>query len=119
MGEKAMAPNGFEIVNALVTDIMADPKVLAAMNEINAARRTREAAMEKGEADKILLTKSAEADAEAKRLSGVGVASMRAAIAKGFSDSMDAMKESGMSSEQAMHMMVMTQYLDTLKDFSS
>eukprot|EP00441_Pelagodinium_beii_P034211 CAMPEP_0197650330 /NCGR_PEP_ID=MMETSP1338-20131121/30877_1 /TAXON_ID=43686 ORGANISM="Pelagodinium beii, Strain RCC1491" /NCGR_SAMPLE_ID=MMETSP1338 /ASSEMBLY_ACC=CAM_ASM_000754 /LENGTH=294 /DNA_ID=CAMNT_0043224713 /DNA_START=48 /DNA_END=932 /DNA_ORIENTATION=+ len=114
----AMAPHGFEVVNVLMTDIMADPNVLKSMNEINAARRQREAAMERGEADKILKIKSGEAEAEAKRLSGVGVANMRAAIAQGFGDSMKFMTETGMSEEQAMHMMIMTQYLDTLKEFS-
>jgi len=114
----AMSPHGYDIVNVLVTDIMADPGVLKSMNEINAARRQRDAAVERGEADKILKIKAGEAEAEAKRLSGVGVANMRAAIAQGFSDSMKFMTKSGMSEEQAMHMMIMTQYLDTLKDFS-
>eukprot|EP00441_Pelagodinium_beii_P017286 CAMPEP_0197661868 /NCGR_PEP_ID=MMETSP1338-20131121/51719_1 /TAXON_ID=43686 ORGANISM="Pelagodinium beii, Strain RCC1491" /NCGR_SAMPLE_ID=MMETSP1338 /ASSEMBLY_ACC=CAM_ASM_000754 /LENGTH=309 /DNA_ID=CAMNT_0043239513 /DNA_START=34 /DNA_END=963 /DNA_ORIENTATION=+ len=114
----AMAAHGFEIIQVLMTDIMADPSVLKSMNEINAARRQRDAAMERGEADKILKIKAGEAEAEAKRLSGVGVANMRAAIAQGFSDSMQFMTKTGMSEEQAMHMMIMTQYLDTLKEFS-
>ena len=44
---------------------------------------------------------------------------MRAAMAQGFQDSMKFMKESGMSEKEAMHMMIMTQYLDTLKEFAS
>jgi len=115
---EAMAPHGYEVVNVLMTDIMADPSVLKSMNEINAARRQRDAAIERGEADKILKIKAGEAEAEAKRLSGVGVANMRAAIAQGFSDSMTFMTKTGMNEEQAMHMMIMTQYLDTLKDFA-
>lgn len=115
---EAMAPYGYEVLNVLMTDIMADPSVLKSMNEINAARRQRDAAIERGEADKILKIKAGEAEAEAKRLSGVGVANMRAAIAQGFSDSMNFMTKTGMSEEQAMHMMIMTQYLDTLKEFS-
>mmetsp|Transcript_51788 Transcript_51788/g.93000 ORF Transcript_51788/g.93000 Transcript_51788/m.93000 type:complete len:299 (-) Transcript_51788:221-1117(-) len=115
---QAMAPHGHEIINVLMTDITADPNVLKSMNEINAARRQREAALERGEADKILKIKAAEAEAEAKRLSGVGVAHMRAAIAQGFGDSMKFMTQTGMSEDQAMHMMIMTQYLDTLKDFA-
>jgi hypothetical protein len=39
-------------------------------NRINAAKRDREAAVEKAEADKILAVKAAEAEAEAKHLSG-------------------------------------------------
>ena len=40
------------------------------MNEINTQRRQRVAAQEKAEADKILKVKAAEADMEAKHLSG-------------------------------------------------
>lgn len=89
-----------------------------AMNEINASRRQREAAFERGEAEKLLKIKASEADAEAKRLAGVGMANMRAAMAQGFQDSMKFMKDSGMSEKEAMHMMIMTQYLDTLKEFA-
>lgn len=51
---------------AKVTDIEPDPKVRAAMNEINAAQRMREAAIQKAEADKVMVVKRAEASAEAK-----------------------------------------------------
>lgn len=113
-----MSQHGFNIINVLVTDLAPDPSVLSAMNEINAARRQREAAVEQGEAQKLLQVKSAEADAEAKHLSGVGVARMRKAIAEGFRDSMTSMSGGGLSPQEAMHMMVTTQYLDTLKDFA-
>lgn len=46
------------------------------------------------------------------------MANMRAAMAQGFQDSMKFMKDSGMSEKEAMHMMIMTQYLDTLKEFA-
>ncbi|CAE7819372.1 HIR1 [Symbiodinium microadriaticum] len=116
---KAMGQYGYEILNVLITDIRPEKSVLDAMNEINASRRRREAAFEKGEADKLLKIKASEADAEAKRLAGVGMANMRAAMAQGFQDSMKFMKESGMNEKEAMHMMIMTQYLDTLKEFAS
>ena len=32
---------------------------------------------------------------------------------------MDFMKQSGMSEQEGMHMMIMTQYLDTLKEFAA
>jgi len=115
----AMGKYGFDILNVLITDIRPERSVMDAMNEINASRRQREAAFEKGEADKMLKIKASEADAEAKRLAGVGMANMRSAMAQGFQDSMKFMKESGMSEKEAMHMMIMTQYLDTLKEFSS
>jgi hypothetical protein len=50
------------------------------MNEINAARRLKEAASHKAEADKTRQVKGAEAEAEARYLSGLGVARQRKAI---------------------------------------
>ena len=103
----------------LITDIKPEQSVMAAMNNINAQRRQREAAIEKGEAEKFLKIKAAAAEAEAKRLAGVGMAAMRAAMAHGILESMHLIKASGMSESEAMQMMVTTQYLDTLKDFSN
>ena len=103
----------------LITDIKPEQSVMAAMNNINAQRRRREAAIEKGEAEKFLKIKAAEAEAEAKRLAGVGMAAMRAALAHGILDSMQFITASGMSESEAMQIMVTTQYLDTLKDFSN
>ena len=57
--------------------LICDNQVRNAMNEINAAKRNKQAAAEKAEADKILLVKAAEAEAESKYLSGVGVARQR------------------------------------------
>jgi regulator of protease activity HflC (stomatin/prohibitin superfamily) len=80
---------GYGIVKALVTDIDPDAKVKAAMNEINAAQRMRVAATERGEADKILQVKAAEAEAESKALSGRGIADQRRAIIEGLRESVD------------------------------
>jgi regulator of protease activity HflC (stomatin/prohibitin superfamily) len=115
----AMTGYGFEIINVLMTDLRPEKSVLDAMNDINASRRRREAAMEKGEADKILLIKAAEADAEAKFQSGKGIARMRKAITEGFSESIKEMTSVGLEVAPAMHMMMVTQYLDTLKEFSN
>merc|ERR1712238_7418 len=64
---------GYEIVDALVTDLSPDARVKASMNEINASKRLKEAASHKAEADKVRQVKAAEADAEARYLSGLGV----------------------------------------------
>merc|ERR1712203_416257 len=92
--KEAMGNFGYDVVKVLITDLLPERSVLTAMNEINAARRLRDAAYERGEADKVLKIKSSEADAESKRLQGVGMAQMRAAIAQGFKDSMVFMQES-------------------------
>jgi len=69
-----MATFGYEIVNVLVTDIVPDAKVKSAMNDINAAQREQVAANARGEAEKILVVKKAEAEAESKALQGQGIA---------------------------------------------
>jgi len=67
-----MAGFGYEIVNVLVTDIVPDAKVKSAMNDINAAQREQVAANARGEAEKILVVKKAEAEAESKSAAGPG-----------------------------------------------
>merc|ERR1712151_1185388 len=112
-------PKGYKIMNVLITDIRPDRRVLQSMNQINASKRQREAALEQGEAQKVLRVKAAEADAESKYLSGQGMARMRVEMAKGFKQSMDKMSEGGLTPQQAMNMMITTQYVDTLKDFAT
>jgi regulator of protease activity HflC (stomatin/prohibitin superfamily) len=72
--DEVMDTFGYNILRALVTDIVPDAKVKAAMNDINAAQREQIAAQTRGEADKILKVKQAEAEAESKALQGDGVA---------------------------------------------
>eukprot|EP00286_Rhodomonas_abbreviata_P005593 CAMPEP_0181338556 /NCGR_PEP_ID=MMETSP1101-20121128/28702_1 /TAXON_ID=46948 /ORGANISM="Rhodomonas abbreviata, Strain Caron Lab Isolate" /LENGTH=251 /DNA_ID=CAMNT_0023449299 /DNA_START=167 /DNA_END=922 /DNA_ORIENTATION=- len=115
----SMSKFGLVVERALVTDMLPDESVLRAMNEINASRRQREAAIEKAEAEKLLAVKQAEADAEAKHLSGKGTAAMRQAITDGFRGSIETMHDScGLEPAQVVHMMLVNQYLDVLKDFA-
>merc|ERR1719277_318187 len=72
--QEAMGKFGYDVIKVLITDLLPERSVLNAMNEINASKRQREAAYERGEADKVLKIKASEADAEAKRLAGVGMA---------------------------------------------
>ncbi len=74
---------GFDIKKALVVDILPDSKVVDAMNAINEQKRLRQAAEEKGEAEKILVIKAAEAEKESKKLQGEGVALQQMAVLKG------------------------------------
>ena len=109
---------GYDIDGSPVTDIAPDEKVRTAMNEINAASRLREAAEQQGEAVKIKTVKAAEAEKESKKLQGEGIAAERIAIAEGIRDSMAALmsvKEGGVSPEEAMRTLILTQYFDTLR----
>src|SRR6201987_4010738 len=84
-----MATFGYEIVNVLVTDIVPDSKVKSAMNDINAAQHEQVAATARGEAEKILVVKKAEAEAESKALQGQGIANQRKAIIEGLQGSIE------------------------------
>jgi regulator of protease activity HflC (stomatin/prohibitin superfamily) len=112
---------GYLIVQALVTDIDPDKKVKESMNEINAAKRLREAAQERGEADKILKVKAAEAEAESKALQGKGIADQRRAIIDGLRESVDqfAQSISGTTPESIMQLVLMTQHYDTVKEIGA
>ena len=118
--EKPMSDFGYEIIKALVTDIDPDANVKAAMNEINTAQRLRVAATEKGEAEKILKVKQAEAEAESCILHGKGVAGQRQAIIEGLCQSVDEfVKQTGTTPAHVMDMVLLIQYIDTLKDIGS
>ena len=116
-----MAGFGYGIVKALVTDIIPDPKVKAAMNDINAARREQEAANARGEADKILKVKQAEAEAQSKQLQGQGIANQRKAIIDGLRESVEMFKSGveGATAKDVMLLVLLTQYFDTLKDIGA
>ncbi|MFZ2188227.1 MAG: SPFH domain-containing protein [Candidatus Moraniibacteriota bacterium] len=118
--DETMKQFGYAITNTLVTDIDPDAKVKASMNEINAAQRLRVAAQEKGEAEKILAVKKAEAEKETKRLQGEGIADQRKAIANGFKESVDMLKEStGAEGGEVMRMLMITQHYDMLNNVAS
>jgi len=115
---QTMSNFGYDILETLVTDIDPDKKVKEAMNEINASRLMRIAANEKGEADRILKVKAAQAEAESKALQGKGIADQREAIVNGLSKSVSEFQGSvvGSTPQDVMQLVLMTQYFDTIKE---
>lgn len=115
---KTMPGYGYSILQTLVTDISPDLRVKNAMNEINAAQRTRQAATDKAEAEKILVVKAAEADAESKYLQGVGISRQRQAIIGGLQESVVKFTDQvgGITPKDVLELMMMTQYFDMMKD---
>lgn len=113
---EVMREYGYEILNTLVTDLDPDPTNKASMNEITASKRLKEAASHKAEANKVQQVKAAEADAEAKYLSGVGVARQRKAIVQGLQSSVAAFSSEveGATPKDVMDVLLLTQYFDTL-----
>jgi hypothetical protein len=109
------------IVGTLVLTLVFNTRVPPrqdAMNQIEAQRRMRMASQEKAEGDKILAVTAARAEAEAKELSGQGVARQRKAIVDGLKESVLQFNEGvmGTSPADVMQLMMVTQYLDMLKD---
>lgn len=108
---ETMTGYGYQILQTLITDLDPDQRVKNAMNEINSSKRLKFAIAERAEGDKILQVKSAEAEAEAKYLSGVGVAKQRKAIVDGlklsivdFSDGVQ-----GSSTKEVMDLLLLSQ----------
>jgi len=119
--DEVMAGFGYGIVKALVTDIIPDDKVKLAMNDINAAQREQVAANARGEAEKILKVKQAEAEAASKALQGKGIADQRKAIIDGLRESVELFQRGveGSSAKDVMAMVLMTQYFDTLREIGA
>lgn len=112
---------GYQILQTLITDLDPDQRVKNAMNEINSSKRLMLAVAERAEGDKILQVKSAEAEAEAKYLSGVGVAKQRKAIVDGLRTSLVAFSEEikDSSTKEVMDLLLLTQYFDMIRDVGS
>jgi len=119
--DDVMKTYGYAIDQALVTDIEPDEKVKAAMNEINAAQREQVAANARGEAEKILKVKQAEAEAESKALQGQGIANQRKAIIEGLKQSVETFSAAveGTTPKDVMMLVLVTQYLDTIKEIGA
>jgi len=118
---ETMTQYGYQILQCLITDLDPDQRVKNAMNEINSSKRLKFAVAERAEGDKILKVKSAEAEAEAKYLSGVGVAKQSKAIVDGLKSSIVDFTGGvkGSTSKDTLDLLLLTQYFDCIKDVGS
>jgi regulator of protease activity HflC (stomatin/prohibitin superfamily) len=116
--DNAMDEYGYDIQNVLIVDLDVGAKVTNAMNSIQTYQREKNAMVDQAEAQKIAVVKAAEADAEAKRLSGVGLAEQRKAIVAGLQSSVEMFRQGvpGLSNDDVMSLLLLNQYFDTLKD---
>jgi regulator of protease activity HflC (stomatin/prohibitin superfamily) len=117
--KESMLAYGYDIVKALVTDIDPDAQVKEAMNRINAAEREKLAAQFEGDAQRILIVERAKAEAESKRLQGMGIADQRREIARGLEESVDVLNKAGINSQEASALIVITQHYDTLQSIGA
>ena len=87
------------------------------MNEINYQKRMKAAQVNAAEAQKAIEIKLAEARAEAKHLSGIGLARMRTAMVAGFAECVDTINVSDDDkfTSDATELLLTTQYMDMLE----
>ena len=109
---------GFQLVSTLITKIALPREVEDSMNQINAAQRTKAAAQDLAEADRIKRVTEAKAEAEAMEESGKGIANQRKAIAQGIKDSLGTIQESGVSETEANALFMFTQWTEMMSDFA-
>jgi len=63
------------------------------------------------------MVKDAKAQAKSKKLQGKGIVDQRKAIIDGFKENINKMNEiEGVNSQEISHLILITQYFDTLKD---
>ena len=113
--QQYMSVYGFDIIKTLVTDIDPDAQVKQSMNRINASEREKIAAQFEGDAARILIVEKAKAEAESKRLQGMGIADQRREIARGLEESVEVLNKVGINSQEASALIVVTQHYDTLQ----
>lgn len=121
--DEQLASWGYELVDLTVNDISFDQEVMRSMSRVVAAKNAQTAAEYEGQALLITRTKEAEAEgralviaaengAEAARLRGEGIASQRAAIAKGLSESSNMLSSAGLD----MSILAFSLWTETIRD---
>lgn len=113
-----MSEFGFEIMNSLINEIRPAQEVVNAMNAVVASENTKIAARNEGEAHKMRTVLQAEADAEAKRLQGEGIAKQREAIVGGLALSVESLKAAmpDADANDLMRLVLINQYFDAMRD---
>ncbi len=117
ISEKMLA-YGYVIVTTLIVDINLPEDIEASMNRIIASKNNLESATNDANADKQRVVIAAQAEAAAMKEKGRGIAEQRVAIAAGIKDSLDMIRQSGVSVEEANRLYEYTQYIDMMTAFA-
>ena len=113
-----MRDYGYDLVSTLITSIGLPHDVEQSMNRINSAQRERIAAQSLAEAERIKIVTEAKANAEAMEEAGRGIAAQRKAIADGIAESLETIKQSGVSTDEANQLFLFTQWTDMMTEFA-
>ncbi|NDK09591.1 hypothetical protein GW846_02330 [Candidatus Gracilibacteria bacterium] len=116
-----LASFGFKLDSIQVRDVKLDSTVMMAMNKVVETQKFKEAAMNEGEAEKIMKVKQAEAEKESKILLGEGMAGQRTKIAEGFKEAVDMIKQSdkSLNAEKILQFLLDSSRIETLGNIGS
>lgn len=112
-----LSQRGFEVDELLIREIVVPYEIRSASEKQLEMRYVRQANRYRAEADKIAVTVNAQAEAEVKRLQGVGSANMQVGLAGGFGD-LIGQWNGGERSSELIAMILMQQYFDTIQKVS-
>lgn len=113
-----MREYGYVIVTTLITSIKLPADVQQSMNRIIASKNDLESAKNQAEAERQKTVIAAQAKAEAMEAEGRGIANQRVAIAQGIRDSIDVIRGSELSSEEANRLFEYTQHIGMMEEFA-
>ena len=116
--DHVMERYGYDVVNVLILQVTPDRAILQALNDIQVKTYLRQAAQLGADAKKLRVIKAAEAQAEASRLSGEGLAAQRKAIIAGLQKAVEEFQSQvhDVSPSDVMSLLLMNQYYDCLKE---
>lgn len=110
---------GFTLVSTLITKIALPAEVEDSMNQINAAQRTKAAAQDLAEADRIRRVTEAKAEAEAHGEGRRGPSPTSARpLPIGIKDSLETIQETGVGNDEANQLFMFTQWTEMMNEFA-
>jgi len=112
---------GYIVYDVLVKDIIPNKKVRDAMNDVVSTEKGRIATTNRAQAEKAARILAAEGEAKTRELEGQGVANARRAIIRGLRNSVDDFQKAipGAEARELLVTVLMTQYMDTIKEAAS
>ncbi len=114
-----MQAYGYTLVTTLITGIKLPAEVRNSMNDIVASKNRLQSATNNAEAERVKVVTEAKAKAEAAAEEGRGIARQRSEIARGIRDSLDVIRESGVSADEANRLFEFTQWADMMETFAT
>lgn len=116
---KKMLGYGYVLVTTLITSIRLPREVQESMNRIVASKNNLASAQNDANAARAKTVIAAQAKAEAMAAEGKGIADQRIAIARGIKESIDTIKGSELSSQEANRLFEYTQWVSMMEAFAA